>query len=94
MTSILGIHLVLLGPYRLGQPQVAWLNDEEDGVLSVGQGTLNRFFAAHVLVLQAIAGSRNGSCSRVSPLAGMLVFHVFVNWLLPPVCSQFAICGC
>ena len=35
-------HVIRSSPtlYRLGQPQVAWLNDEEDGVLTIGLGLL------------------------------------------------------
>ena len=58
-----------LGPYRLGQPQVAWLNDEEDGRVNwVHLST--RLLVASIFVLVGEAGPR-----VVNPLIGGLLHY-------------------
>ena len=60
---------VLLGPYRLGQPQVAWLNDSEDGRVNwVHLST--RLLVASIFVLVGEAGPR-----VVNPLIGGLLHY-------------------
>ena len=60
---------ILTTPFRLGQPQVAWLNDEEDGRVNwVHLST--RLLVASIFVLVGEAGPR-----VVNPLIGGLLHY-------------------